>query len=257
MKAAAGEQMIIRLIRNATLRLRYNGRELLLDPCLAPRHSIRSFAGISPNPIVDLPCPIQEILDGVELLILSHLHVDHFDAVAQEALSENLKIFCQPGDETAISDKEFQDVTPVETSLVWQGITITRTRGKHGTGAVGDRMGSVSGFVFHAEGEPIIYWAGDTIWYDDVQKAIARYEPDVIVTHSSGAKFADSDPIVMDAQQTITVCQNAPQATVLAVHLESLDHGTVTRSDLRSLAETNGIHSSKLLIPDDGQSIDF
>ncbi|UCG24041.1 MAG: MBL fold metallo-hydrolase [Chloroflexota bacterium] len=249
--------MNIRLIRNATLRLRYNGRELLFDPCLAPKHSIRSFAGVSRNPIVDLPCPIPEILDGVELLILSHLHVDHFDPLAQESLPENLKIFCQPGDEREISDKKFLDVTPIETSVSWQGITITRTPGKHGTGDVGERMGKVSGFVFQAEGEPAIFWAGDTIWYDDVQKVIVQYQPDVIITHSSGAKFGNSDPIVMDAEQTITVCRSAPQATVVAIHLESLDHGTVSRSDLRLIAEQSGTKRARLLIPDDGERIDF
>ena len=249
--------MNIRLIRNATMRLRYNGRELLFDPCLAPRHSIRSFAGISPNPIVDLPCAIPEILDGVELLILSHLHVDHFDTVAQESLPENLKIFCQPGDETQISEMNFLDVTPIETSLGWQGIMVTRTPGKHGTGDVGERMGTVSGFVFQAEEEPTVYWAGDTIWYDGVQRVIARHQPDVIITHSSGAKFGYSDPIVMDAEQTVAVCKYAPRATVLAVHLESLDHGTVSRSDLRLLAEQSGITPARLLIPDDGESIDL
>ena len=257
MHGRTGKQLVIRLIRNATLRLRYNSQVLLFDPCLAPKHSIGSFAGISPNPIVDLPCPIPEIVEGVELLILSHLHVDHFDPVAQEWLSKDLKIFCQPGDESAISDLDFLDVNPIETSLTWQGITITRTPGKHGTGAVGERMGSVSGFIFQAEGEPTIYWAGDTIWYDDVQKTIVRYQPDVIITHSSGARFGDSDPIVMDAEQTIAVCKSAPQANVIAVHLESLDHGTVSRSDLRSLAEKNGIRLARLLIPDDGESIDL
>lgn len=47
--------MYLRLIRSATQRLRYVGRELLLDPYFAPKHSRPSYAGRSPNPLVDLP----------------------------------------------------------------------------------------------------------------------------------------------------------------------------------------------------------
>jgi hypothetical protein len=109
--------------------------------------------------------------------------------------------------------------------------------------------------VFGAVGEPTLYWAGDTVWYDEVRSTIAQFRPDVIITHSSGAKFGDSDPIVMDAEQTIAVCQEAPQATVIAVHMESLDHGTVTRADLRRMADNAAIQPDQLLIPDDGDRI--
>jgi hypothetical protein len=37
------------------MRLRYAGRELLIDPYLAPRHSRPAFTGHSPNPLVELP----------------------------------------------------------------------------------------------------------------------------------------------------------------------------------------------------------
>ena len=43
------------------------------------------------------------------------------------------------------------------------------------------------------------------------------------------------------AAQTVQVCRAAPGSTVVAVHLDSLDHGTVTRQSLRAYAETHGI----------------
>ena len=116
-------------------------------------------------------------------------------------------------------------------------------------------MGRVSGFVFGAVGEPTLYWAGDTVWYDEVRSTITQFRPEVIITHSSGAKFGESEPIVMDAEQTITVCQAAPRATVIAVHMESLDHGTVSRADLRAAAENAVIRPDHLLIPADGDRI--
>ena len=247
--------MQLRLIRNATLRLNYAGRDLLTDPFLAPKHSISSFAGISPNPIVDLPCSPQEAIAGVEIVLLSHLHSDHFDQVAQELLSKSLPIFCQPGDETRIAEMGFQAVTPIKDSVEWQNIRITRTLGRHGTGKLAEEMGQVSGFVFQAEVEPTLYWAGDTVWYEEVQAVIEQYRPDVVIVHASGAKFGDSDPIVKDTEQTIAVCQQAALAMVIAVHLESLDHGTVSRAELREAADANGIQPARLLIPADGETI--
>ena len=93
--------MRLRLLRNATQRLRYARRELLLDPYFAPKHSRPSFTGRSPNPLVDLPCSPEEIMDGAELLIVSHLHSDHFDPEAQRLLPKDLPVLCQPGDEDA------------------------------------------------------------------------------------------------------------------------------------------------------------
>lgn len=246
--------MRLRLLRNATQRLRYAGHELLLDPYFAPKHSRPSFTGRSPNPLVELPCSPEEIMAGAELLIVSHLHSDHFDPEAQRLLPKELPVFCQPGDEEIIRGHGFEQVTPIADSITWQGIAITRTPGQHGTfPSELAEMGQVSGFVFQAPGEPTVYWAGDTIFYEPVSKVIERFRPDVIVTHSSGAMWKGSGPIVMDADQTLAVCQAAPESRVVAIHLDSLDHGTVSRQDLRVRAA--GI--SQLLIPEDGETLEL
>jgi L-ascorbate metabolism protein UlaG (beta-lactamase superfamily) len=252
-----GVLMQLQLIRNATLRISYAGRQVLTDPFLAGKHTLQSFAGISPNPLVDLPSTPQEVIAGIEMVIISHLHSDHFDPVAQELLPKDIPLFCQPGDETQLSEKGFEVVTVVEQAVDWQGITLTRTPGRHGTAAWAERMGNVSGFILQAKDEPVVYWAGDTIWYDPVEQIIVDTQPDIIITHSSGAKFGDSDPIVMDDKQTIAVCQAAPEAIVIAIHMETLDHGTVSRVDLRALAEAEGINPAQLLIPEDGENLTF
>ena len=249
--------MKIQLIRNATLRVEYGGHLFVVDPFLAAKETIRSFAGISKNPIVDLPMTPEAVIDGAEMVLVSHLHPDHFDEVAMDLLPKTTPIFCQPGDEETIREKGFVDVTAVSTQITWQDITFTRTPGRHGYDELAERMGKVSGFVWEAAGEPKVYWMGDTIWYEPVAEMIAQHQPDVIVTHSSGAKFGDSKPIVMDAVQTTAVCQAAPDAVIVAVHLESLDHGTVTRADLRAVAVAQGISEARLRIPADGEVVEF
>jgi len=249
--------MQLQLIRNATMRITYANRLFVSDPFLANKHSIRSFANISPNPLVELPCTPEEVLDGIEMALISHLHIDHFDPMAEEMLPKALPLFCQPSDEEQLAKKGFSSITVVDELINWQGITLTRTPGQHGSGEWIERMGKVSGFVIQADGEPTVYWAGDTIWYEPVEQVIKDTQPDIIITHSSGAKFGDSDPIVMDATQTIAVCDAAPQATIIAIHLETLDHGTVSRAELRSKANAEGISPERLLIPDDGETINL
>ncbi|MCI0399136.1 MAG: MBL fold metallo-hydrolase [Chloroflexi bacterium] len=249
--------MQLQLIRNATLRLQYAGRTFLMDPFLAAKYTRPSFAGKSPNPLVELPCSPQEVIAGIEMVVISHLHSDHFDPAAQELLPKELPIFCQPGDEAAIRARGFSQVTPVQDSIIWQGITMTRTPGRHGTGAVLAEMGQVSGFVFQADKEPTVYEAGDTVWYEAVGQVIARMRPEVIITHSAGAVWQEYGLIVMDAEQTVAVCRAAPQSTVVAIHLDSLDHGTISRAALRAYADAAGIRREQLLIPADGEKLVF
>lgn len=246
--------MQLELIRNATLKINYGGHVLLIDPYFAPRHSLPSFTGRSPNPMTELPVSIDDILEGVELVIVSHLHTDHFDGVAKERVPKSLPILCQPGDEGSIRDAGFTNVTPLLQSTVWNGVSVTPRQGSHGLGPVVEKMGQVIGFTLEAAGEPTVYWAGDTVFYPPVAETIGQVSPDIIITHSCGARW-DGDLIVMDAEQTVAVSRLAPQAIVVATHMEALDHATITRQDLRQAAEVANLDPSRLLIPADGETL--
>lgn len=246
--------MQLELIRNATLKVTYGGQVLLIDPYFAPRHSLPSFTGRSPNPMTELPRPIDDILEGVDLVIVSHLHTDHFDSVAKERINEAVPFLCQPGDEETIRESGFTSVTPLLQPTVWHGVTVTPRQGSHGVGPVVDKMGPVIGFTLEAAGEPTVYWAGDTVFYPPVAETIRDVSPDVIVTHSCGARW-DGDLIVMDAEQTVAVSRLAPQAIVVATHMEALDHATITRQALREAADAAHIDPSRLLIPADGETL--
>jgi L-ascorbate metabolism protein UlaG (beta-lactamase superfamily) len=246
--------MKLKLFRNATLKLDYAGRTVLIDPYLAPIHSLPSFTGRSPNPMVDLPASIEEILDGVELVVVSHLHTDHFDSVAKARVPKHLPLICRPGDEGRIAEAGFTDIRPLLDVFDWNGLVFTRRKGSHGLGPVVEKMGPVMGFTLAAQDEAKIYWTGDTVLYPPVIETIQETLPDIIVTHSCGAKW-DGALIVMDAEQTIATCEMAKGGRVVAVHMESLDHATVTRADLRRAAEATRISARRLLIPADGDTL--
>jgi len=251
--------MQIQLIRSATLRIEYAQRSFVIDPYLAAKGSRPSMAGKSKNPLVDLPCSPMDVIAGIELAIISHLHSDHFDPDAQKLLPKETPILCQPGDEKRIRDLKFQHVTPVADTISWNGIKITRTLCQHGSGDVLKEMGKASGFIFQAEHEPTVYWAGDTIWNDAIKNIIAQTQPEIIIIHSCGAMWGKDKNvlIVMDSAQTVTVCRAAPESIVIATHMDSLDHATVSREALRQFAEAHGIGSDKLLIPKDGEKLIF
>jgi L-ascorbate metabolism protein UlaG (beta-lactamase superfamily) len=197
------------------------------------------------------------VIADIEMALISHLHSDHFDPAAQDLLPKDTPIFCQEEDKPKIESKEFHNVTPVMDTMSWQEITITRTACQHGSGEVLKDMGNASGFVFRARNEPTIYWAGDTIWYEGVADIIRQTQPDIIITHSCGAVWGEHVLIVMDAEQTLAVHRAAPNSTIIATHMDSLDHATVTRADLRAYANLHGLAPERLLIPLDGEKLTF
>ena len=249
--------MQIQLIRNATMKFSYAGQTILTDPMLSAKGEFRSFAGIAPNPTVGLPIPVETILHNVDLTLISHLHPDHFDDAAALYLAKDMMVFCKPEDLAALQEQGFTNVTALDITQSWQGITITRTGGWHGSGKILERLGNIAGFVLRAAGEPTVYWVGDSIWCKEVTEVITTQKPDIIITHSGGAILPGYDPIIMDTAQTLLTCAAAPKAVVVAVHMEALDHCTVSRSMLRNSADSAGIDPSRLLIPSDGETLTF
>jgi len=246
--------MKLRLLRNATLKLEILGKTILIDPFFAPKGSLPSFTGRAPNPLVELPASPEAILDGVELVIVSHLHPDHFDPVAQSLVPKHLPLICQPGDEDKIRSYGFSDVTPLADTINWHGIRLQRREGSHGLGPVVQKMGSVMGFSITAKDEPTVYWAGDTVLYPAIETIIATAKPEIIVIHSCGARW-DGDLITMDAAEAVTTCRLAPHAIVVATHMDSLDHATVSRDELRRYSTEQGVSPQQLLIPGDGETL--
>ncbi len=110
-----------------------------------------SFTGRAPNPLVELPATPEEILDGVELVVVSHLHADHFDPVAQSLVPKYLPLICQPGDEDKIRSYGFNDVMPLAKVVDWNGIRLRRREGSHGLGPVVRENGTGDGFQHHGK----------------------------------------------------------------------------------------------------------
>ncbi len=230
--------MKITLVRHATLLLETSLGRVLVDPMLCRARTtppVENTPNSVRNPLVELPVPAEEVVHGVDLCIVTHLHGDHFDDAADALLPRDLPILTQPESAVALRARGFTNV-----STSHEQIPITR--GRHGTGKIGAAMGPVSGWVVDGA-----YVAGDTIWCDEVASALAEHRPHTVVVNGGGARFLEGDPIVMDAADVVRV-REAADARVVVVHLEAINHCIERRSTYREL---DGV-----VVPDDGETLD-
>jgi L-ascorbate metabolism protein UlaG (beta-lactamase superfamily) len=237
--------MRLTLIRNATVILEIAGRRILVDPMLddaGARPPVENTANPVRNPTVPLPFPAKEVVRGLDAVVVTHRHRDHLDARGEELTPRNVPVFCQPEDELALRELGL-DARAVADELTWEGLRIARTPARHGSGAVADALAPVSGFVLDK-----LYLAGDTVWYEGVEDAIARHRPRAAMVNAGGAEFLESGPIVMGIDDVREVAARVP--TVVAVHLEAMNHCFLTRAELA--AAVPGV-----LTPRDGETIEL
>jgi L-ascorbate metabolism protein UlaG (beta-lactamase superfamily) len=234
------------LVRNATLLVELDGRRILVEPMLDPvgaRPPVEDTPNARPNPLVPLPVPAEELVAGLDAVIVTHLHRDHFDDTGARLVPHDVPVFCQPADEEHLRALGL-DARPVEDELVWDGLRIARTGGRHGSDeATAADLGPVSGFVLDG-----LYIAGDTVWCAEVEEALERHRPRVAVVNGSGARFLEGGPLVMSAEQIREVVDRVP--TVVVVHLEAINHCLETRAEVRDAVP-------EALIPEDGETLEL
>lgn len=249
--------MQIQLVRSATLIVEMAGTRLLIDPWLAEKGAGRSYSGRAQSPLVDLPLPVGHILDGIDAVLVSHLHSDHFDDVAQRILPKDMPVLCHGRDADAIRAMGFGHVRAVGEGIDVGFVRVRTTDGQHGPPEVLGDMGQVSGFLLSAKDEPLLYWAGDTILCSPVEAVLASERPAVVVVHGCGALWDGKGPLVMDGAMVLDAVRLADGATVVVTHLDAVDHATVSRADIRKLAAAGAMDAGRLIIPCDGEILTF
>ena len=244
------------LVRHATLLLDYGGSRLLVDPMLDPagrRDPVASTPNQVRNPLVELPLPPEEVVAGVDAVLVTHLHQDHFDEGAAAALPRGIALVCQPEDVETLRGRDFGDLRPLQDGLELGGISLSRTGGEHGRGEIAQLLAPVSGIVLRAPGEPVLYIAGDTVPCPAVDDALARHAPDVVVLNGGGARFLEGEPIVMTAAEIVELGARIAPARVVAVHLEAINHCLERRPVLHEAIALSGV--GNVLVPDDGETL--
>ena len=255
-------------IRGATSIVTYKGTRLLVDPFLAPKGSfppVPSPCNTLANPLVDLPLPASEII-AADAVIVTHMHhFDHFDDAAASALDKTLPVFVQSDKEACDMRKlGFGSVIPMKAEgVTLKDITIYRTEALHGDGVTAayyyqkyNLPSEACGFVLRAPSEPTFYAAGDTLWFDGVRAALSRFQPDIIALNAANAQLYDGTPILMGEEGLHEVAMAAPEARIIATHLDAVNHAHVSRADIRRFIRENNLER-RVLVPEDGETLSF
>lgn len=256
--------MNLRLLRHATTVVNYGGRKILVDPMLGDVGASHPIPTRNPgkgrrNPLTPLPVDtneLQSILSSIDAVLVTHTHRDHWDDAAKELLPKHLPILCQAEDGQTLNSSGFNNLVPITNDAQWETMALHRVPAYHGGLIIRRKMGVVSGFVLRAKDEPTLYIAGDTIWCQPVKKALRQFKPDTVLVYSGAAQFPHGRSITMNEHDVTKVCHAAPHASIVAVHMEAINHCLMTRNALSNhLAKKSLAH--RVIIPQNGETVEL
>jgi L-ascorbate metabolism protein UlaG (beta-lactamase superfamily) len=177
-------------------------------------------------------------LDGV---VLSHLHGDHWDPVAERHLDRRLPILTTGAAARALRDRGFRAAEGMRT---WQSetvtngdhaIRITALPGRHAPGPLRRLLPPVMGSLLEfgpPDGEPRfrVCVSGDTLMYGGLAEIRRRYpDIDAGVVHLGGTRLLGLLTVTMDGRQGAQWLETTGCATAVPIHY---DDYTVMKSPL-------------------------
>jgi L-ascorbate metabolism protein UlaG (beta-lactamase superfamily) len=216
-------------VGTATVVLRYAGFTILTDPnFLHAGDHVHLGYGLrserQTNPAIEI-----EDLPPLDLVLLSHLHGDHFDRVAEAKLDKRVPIITTPHAARYLEGKGFRPPAALDTwesILVRKGDAQLRVTAMPGTHAPGPLrkvlppvMGSMLEFGTTESGTRIrLYITGDTLIHDRLREIPRRYpEIDLALLHLGGTRVLGL-LVTMDADQGVEAMRIVDPKTAIPIH---------------------------------------
>ncbi|MCU0569882.1 MAG: MBL fold metallo-hydrolase [Oculatellaceae cyanobacterium Prado106] len=223
------KQGSIFFVGTATVILRYAGLTLLTDPnFLHQGDHIHLEFGLTSTRLTNPAIEIDQ-LPPLDLVLLSHMHDDHFDHIASERLRKDLPIVTNPHAARSLHSQGFKVTTALNT---WDSVqikkgetqlNITAMPGRHGPGILAGILPPVMGSLleFHTpeQQQPFrIYISGDTLVYDQLKEIPQRYPNiDLALIHLGGTQVFGIF-LTMDAKQGVKAIQMINPHRVIPIH---------------------------------------
>src|SRR5215203_394105 len=200
-------------IGNATTLLRWGPFTVLTDPNFLHRgqraylgHGLWSRRLTEPAlGVADLP--------ELDLVLLSHLHGDHWDRVTRRGLDRSTPIVTTPHAAQRLQGRQnFRRAIGLRPAERWQlvkdgsTLAVTAVPGKHAPTGVGwalpPVMGSIVDLTDETGARQRFYFSGDTLMCDRIHQVARLFsEVDVAIVHLGGTKLAGVMTVTMDATQ--------------------------------------------------------
>ncbi|WP_067824158.1 MBL fold metallo-hydrolase [Actinomadura kijaniata] len=219
-------------VGNATTIIRYGGFTLLTDPNFlrAGQYAHLGY-GLRSKRLKD-PALRPEELPDLDAVVLSHLHDDHWDRVAEGALDRGLPVLTTPAAARTLRGRGFGESAGLAT---WESTRLTKgdrwvrvhaMPGRHGPGPLHRILPPVMGVLLEfgaGDGEPDlrIYISGDTVMYGGLAE-IHRRHPDIDlgVVHLGGTRLLGLVTVTMDGRQGADWLETVRCARAVPVHFD-------------------------------------
>jgi L-ascorbate metabolism protein UlaG (beta-lactamase superfamily) len=232
-------------VGTATVVIRYAGFTILTDPNFLHQgdHVHLGYGLISrrrTNPAIEI-----EDLPPFDFVLLSHMHGDHFDRVAERKLNKAIPIISTRHAVTYLKRKGF---TAAHALRTWEMLSIikgeahlrlTAMPGTHAPGPLAAALPPVMGSMLEfqsARGETRLrfYISGDTLVHDHLKEIPRRYPGvDLALLHLGGTKVLGI-LVTMDARQGVEVIRIIEPRTAIPIHYNDY---TVFKSPLEDFKE--------------------
>ncbi len=246
-------------------------RKLLIDPMLGRKATIPPFTlfRYRPrwNPLVDLPAEVDALLEKVDACLVTHSralnirllqHMDHLDPAGEKYLRTTATpVACVDRDAAYLKRYGLQvewAIEPRAEVSFFEG-SLEAVPAVHGYGWIHRLMANGVGFLLKFPGEPSLYISGDTVLTDDVRRVLVEERPDVAVVAAGRARLDLGRPLLMNEKDLLEFIELAP-GSVVANHLEALNHCPVTREQLREIFRNRG-WENRVFLPGDGETLSF
>jgi L-ascorbate metabolism protein UlaG (beta-lactamase superfamily) len=238
--------------RHATSLIEWEGKKILIDPLFAPKGTyppIQNTKNQLNNPLIDLTVDYQDLLDA-DGVIITHNHNDHFDELAKEVMPKNKPLLCQIEDEPTFRALGFTQVTAPKGWSNWLGFACQSHPGYHGGHFYRKRLGPSSAFFLQGK-TTSLYITGDTLLTAKVKKKLRSLKPEKIIAFGGNARMNKLGKLTMNHRDILKLARLMKKATVVAVHMDSLNHCRDNKKDLKSQTP----RGAKIYVPEEGEKI--
>lgn len=255
-------------IGNATTLIRYDGFTILTDPNFLHRgQRARLGYGLTSRRLTQPALGVRD-LPPLDVVVLSHLHGDHWDQVAARGLDKDIPIITTLAATRALRRQGFEEPVGLET---WDAqrlrgpygtLTVTAIPARHGPGPADHLLPPVMGSVLEfgdADGRVSlrILISGDTLLVPELD-AIPRRFPDIDlgIVHLGGARPLGLLTVSMDADQGAGWVDLIRPRQVLPVHYDDYPVFRSPLADFRRRIERTA-HRERVVYLDRGESLEL